>query len=72
MIKAIKENTRLKLELDGGIVNNKPVKKAKTFNNVNSEAINEDIYLVGRSLAGLQSLELLGVKKLEEITLFEE
>ena len=64
MIIEVKANTRLKLELDGGMVNNKAVKKSKTFNNLNPEALNEDIYQIGKSISGLQSLELLELKKL--------
>lgn len=72
MIIEVKANTRLKLELDGGMVNNKAVKKSKTFNNLNPEALNEDIYQIGKSISGLQSLELLELKKLEETILIEE
>ncbi len=72
MVIALKENTRLKLELDGGIVNNKAVRKSKTFSNVNNEVADEDLHTIGKELSNLQSLGLLGIKRLEEISLIEE
>ena len=63
-IKNIPENTRLKLELDGGMKGDRQVIKAKTFSKVKAEA--------AQSLVGLQTLPLFKVKRLEEIELVEE
>lgn len=68
----IKENTRLKLELDGGLVGDKHVVKSKTFSKIKTNAANEDLYNVARSLVDLQTLPLMDVKRLEEIRLVEE
>lgn len=68
----IKESVKLKLELDGGLVNDKQVQKSKTFTRVNPEVENENLYQVAKSLVDLQTLPLNNVKKLEEILLIEE
>jgi len=67
-----KDNVRLKLEFDGGIENNRQVVKSKIYTKVKPNAASEDIYQVAQSLAGLQSMPLLKVKKLEEVELVEE
>lgn len=69
---SVKENVRLKLELDGGTVGNKQITKTKTFSKVKPSSADEDIYLVGESLADLQTLPLSKVKRLEEIYLRQE
>ena len=68
----IRENTRLKLELDGGMDGNKQIIKSKTFTRVKPTAENQDLYDVAQALAGLQSLPLSKVKRLEEVQLKEE
>jgi len=68
----VKNNVRLKLELDGGFDGNRQVIKSKTFNKVKTDATSEDLYEVAQSLSSLQALPLLKVKKLEEIELVEE
>lgn len=72
MIKEIKGPSRLKLELDGGMKGDRELVKSKTFSNLNPEAGVEDIYEVGTSLVGLQKLELINIKKLEELILVRE
>lgn len=71
-IKNIPENTRLKLELDGGMKGDRQVIKAKTFSKVKAEAENEALYEVAQSLVGLQTLPLFKIKRLEEVELVEE
>lgn len=71
-VTTISENTRLKLELDGGMDGDKAIKKSKTFSKVKEEAGNEDLYSVGQALGGLQALPVISIKKLEEIQLVEE
>jgi hypothetical protein len=68
----IKENVRLKLELDGGMDGNRQIIKSKTFNKVKPEVENEDLYQVAESLSGLQTYPLYKVKRLEEIHLKNE
>lgn len=68
----IKENVRLKLELDGGTVGERQITKSKTFSKVKPQVANEDLYNVAQSLVGLQTLALLEIKRLEEIRLIEE
>lgn len=71
-VKDIKENVRLKLELDGGLVGDKEVIKSKTFSRVKPTVENEDLYNTAQSLGGLQTLPVVNVKRLEEIRLVEE
>ncbi|NLY68053.1 MAG: DUF1659 domain-containing protein [Tissierellia bacterium] len=68
----VKNNTRLKIELDGGFEGNRHVLKSKTFSRIKTDANNEDLFQAAHSLASLQSLPLYKVKKLEEIELVEE
>ena len=72
MIKGIIGSRKLKLELDGGMSGDKEIRKSKTFSNVNLESEVEEIYEVGKALGGLQSFDLLNIKKLEEVILIEE
>lgn len=71
-VKDIKENVRLKLELDGGLVGDKEVIKSKTFSRVKPTVENEDLYNTAQSLGNLQTLPVVNVKRLEEIRLVEE
>ncbi|NLW22195.1 MAG: DUF1659 domain-containing protein [Tissierellia bacterium] len=68
----IKENVRLKLELDGGMDGNRQIIKSKIFSKVKPTAESQDLYEVAQSLADLQSLPLYKVKRLEEIQIVEE
>lgn len=68
----IKENVRLKLELDGGMDGNRQIIKSKILSKVKPTVENEDLYSVAQSLADLQTLPLFKVKRLEEIELKEE
>ncbi|NLV76580.1 MAG: DUF1659 domain-containing protein [Tissierellia bacterium] len=68
----VKENVRLKLELDGGMDGNRQIIKSKTFTKVKPTAENEDIYEVAESLADLQAYPIYKVKRLEEIHLVRE
>lgn len=68
----LKESSKLKLELDGGMDGDKPIVKSKTYSRLKVDAANENVYEVGRSLSALQSMPLLKVKKVEEVELLEE
>lgn len=72
MIKEIKGSRKLSLELDGGIDGDRQLIKSKVFPNINLESKEEDIYVVATSLANLQVLDLIKVKKVEETILIEE
>lgn len=68
----IKNNVRLKLELDGGFDGNRQIIKSKTFSRIKTDATSEDLFEAAQSLSSLQTLPLYKVKKLEEIELVEE
>jgi len=72
-VNAVIKETRLKLELDGGL-NEKgnPIVKAKTFSKVKTDADNENLFSAAESLAGLQEMPLIGIKRLDEIDLQQE
>jgi len=71
-VNPIKEKTTLKLELDNGIVDGKQLVKSKNYNKVKTTATDEELYNTAVAIAGLQSRDLLKVKRIEEITLIEE
>jgi hypothetical protein len=68
----IKESVRLKLELDGGMKGDKQIVKSKIFSKVKPTAESQNLYEVAKSVAGLQTLPLSKVKRLEEIQIVEE
>lgn len=72
-INAVIKETKLKLELDGGL-NDKgnQIVKAKTFSKVKTDADNENLFSAAESLAGLQEMPLIGIKRLDEIDLQQE
>ncbi len=62
----------LKLELDAGIIDGKQKLASKVFTNVKTEATDENMHMSGVVLAGLQSRNLLKVKKIEEYEFNEQ
>mgnify|MGYP001259628920 CR=1 FL=1 len=71
-VNEVKENRKIKLELDGGMNGDKQIIKSKTYAKVKVDSTNEDMLAVGTALADLQEKPLLKVKKLEEAYLYEE
>lgn len=71
-LKEFKKDSKLRIDFDGGVVGNKNVVKSKTYSKVKAETASNDLYDVAVSLAGLQSMPLLKVKRLEEIELEQE
>ncbi|WIV12061.1 DUF1659 domain-containing protein [Proteiniborus sp. MB09-C3] len=72
-VNAVIKETKLKLQLDGGL-NEKgnPVVKSKTFSKVKTDAVNDNLFSVAESLAGLQEMPLIGIKRVDEIDLQQE
>lgn len=65
--------TKLKMQFDGGLDGDgKQIVKSKTYSKVKPTASNEDIYAVATSLASVQSLPIVSVRRLEEVELTEE
>lgn len=62
------KNSKLKLELDGGL-NDKgnPIVKSKTFPKVKIDAVNDNLFSVATTLADLQDMPLVAVKRLDEV-----
>lgn len=67
------KESKLKLQLDGGL-NDKgnPIVKSKTFSKVKTDAANENLFSVAESLAGLQEMPLIGIKRVDEVELQQE
>ncbi|NLX63035.1 MAG: DUF1659 domain-containing protein [Tissierellia bacterium] len=68
----VKDNVRLKIELDGGLEGNRQIIKSKTFNKVKTDATSEDLFHAAQALSSLQNLPVYKIKRLEEIELVEE
>lgn len=65
-----KNASSIKLSLDYGIdVKGKTIVKSKSFNNLKSDAIDDDIYEVVESIMGLQDFALLKVNRIDNTTL---
>ena len=69
-VNATIEDSKLKLQLDGGL-NEKgnPIVKSKTFSKVKNDAVNDNLFSVAESLAGLQEMPLIGIKRVDEVDL---
>lgn len=66
------EVTRLQLQLQTGIgEDNKPIIRSRSFSNVKTDAVDEDVYAVAQSLAGLQQHLLLAVRRIDTNALDE-
>ncbi|WP_352418272.1 DUF1659 domain-containing protein [Proteiniborus sp.] len=72
-VNATIKESKLKLQLDGGL-NDKgnPIVKSKTFSKVKTDAINDNLFSVASSLAGLQAMPLIGIKRVDEVELQQE
>lgn len=69
---AVKESTRLKLELVAGMDGDKLILKSKTYSRVKPDAEDQAVYEVGQFIGNLQTLPVHKIKRLEEIELVEE
>ena len=71
-ISPIKEKLVLKLELDGGMEGDKQKIISKSFSKVKTDALDESLYGVANTIAGLHEEALLKVKRVETTDLVEE
>ena len=71
-ISNIKEKTNLKLELDGGIVDEKQKFIYKTYGKIKTDALDEELYETAVALQTLQTKQLLNVKRIEEMSLISQ
>ena len=71
-IQTVKEKMTLKLELDGGIVAGKQKVDSKSFSQIKTTAVDEDLYNTATAISGLQEKNLLKVKKVETTDLISE
>ncbi len=72
MIREETNNVRLKINLDGGVEGDKQIIKSKTYNRVKKDATSDALYAVGSAISGMQTLPLLTVQRLAEVTLINE
>ncbi|NLY85381.1 MAG: DUF1659 domain-containing protein [Tissierellia bacterium] len=68
----IKEKTTLRLELDGGVVDGKQKLIPRSFSQIKTTASDEELYNTATAIASLQNKNLMGVKKIEVSSLWEE
>ena len=67
-VNTVAQDSKFKIQLDAGTdEKGNPVTKSKTFSKVKSAAINDDVYDVAASLAGLQELPLVSVRRIDEV-----
>lgn len=67
-VNTVAQDSKFKIQLDAGVdEKGKPIIKSKTFSNVKSTATNDDVYDVANSLAELQELSLISVRRIDEI-----
>lgn len=65
-------DSKLKLQLDGGIDDSgNTIVRSKTYSNVKPTAVNDDVYAVATSLAAMQTLPLISIRRIEEVELTE-
>ncbi len=60
---------KLRLQFDGGVVDGRSTTKSKTYSQVSLNAVDAQMYTAATTLSQLQTLTLLGVKKIEESTI---
>ena len=63
----LKLNLQKSLDEEGGAV-----LKAKTFSNINTEAIDSDLYDVGETIGSLQELPLVEIYRVNQIQMTKE
>nr|WP_300006044.1 DUF1659 domain-containing protein [Tissierella sp.] len=71
-IRTVVEKVNLKLELDGGIVDDKQKIIAKSYSKIKTDVLDEDLYATAAALQTLQSKNMLNVKRVEEVKLIQE
>lgn len=71
-INPIKENTVLKIELDGGMVGDKQKINTKSYSKIKTDSADQNLYETATSIAGLQDKGLLKVKKVDTTNLIDQ
>ncbi|MBF7096137.1 DUF1659 domain-containing protein [Alkalibacter mobilis] len=63
-------STKMVLKLNGGTdEKGEPIVRSKTYSNVNTQALDQDVYDVAAGMAALQTNPFEGVHKVEETIL---
>lgn len=68
----LKEKMTLRLELDGGMVEGKHKILPRSFSQIKADANDEALYSTAVALSGLQTKDLLKVKRIEVTSLWED
>ncbi|MFA5575920.1 MAG: DUF1659 domain-containing protein [Tissierellaceae bacterium] len=68
----LKEKMTLRLELDGGMVEGKQKILPRSFSQIKADANDEALYSTAVALSGLQTKDLLKVKRIEVTSLWED
>ncbi|KGG79969.1 DUF1659 domain-containing protein [Caloranaerobacter azorensis] len=71
-VNAVTKDSKIKLNLDGGVdQKGKQIVKSKTYSKVKTAATNEDVYSVAKTLANLQKMPVVSIRRIDEIELVE-
>ncbi|WP_427338019.1 DUF1659 domain-containing protein [Caloranaerobacter sp. DY30410] len=71
-VNAVTKDSKIKLNLDGGVdQKGKQIVKSKTYSKVKTVATNEDVYSVAKTLANLQKMPVVSIRRIDEIELVE-
>ncbi len=68
----LKEKLTLKLELDGGMVEGKQKYIGKSFSQIKPDAEDQGLYNTASALSGLQTKDLINVKKIETSSIWSD
>ncbi len=64
--------SRLQVRLDLGTVNGRHVTRTRSYSNIKHDASDENLYIIGQGIAGVQEHTLEGIYRLNEQLLVEE
>lgn len=71
-INTLMEKVVLKLELDDGIVAGKQKISSKSFSQIKTDALDENLYNAATTISGLQDKDLMKVKRIDTTNLIQE
>ena len=64
--------SRLQMRLNLGLVDGEPVIRTRTYSNVKTGAINDNVFAVAQKLSELQVHTLENIRRVDEVELVEE
>ncbi len=71
-ITAVPLVSRLQMRLNHGLVDGEPVIRTRTYSNVKTAAVNDNVYAVAQKLSELQVHALENIRRVDEVELVDE